>query len=303
MDTLQLSLSHSDIDGLKSILKQCDNYCEHSHINGSKSFEAKIKNLRFKANDKYLKMYGSIAKYVHSSNQYDVSPDDTIATINSLSHFFKLDFKDAIVNRVDKAHCIILDYPVGEYLSLFRESATSKRFSVSNETVDIRKHDRTLSMYDKNAELKFRNQQIDKNFEGKNLIRLELRLKKNIPRYFKVPSLTFQMLTEPWCINRLNELWANEILNANVCHKYIATVNCRSCKALVQSLASHGVEHLGGLESVMQNIYDDPSLTAGRRYRLTNKLKEIDLGYASNSSKILLDELYDKVRFIASIAA
>jgi len=139
--------------------------------------------------------------------------------------------------------------------------------------------------------------------QGLNLLRFEVQLKKQLKQTLKVPELTAVMLTDPLIIKKITTLWQNSYLNIHKVVRPQASIDCSDTKNFTMSLANHGIEALG-IDAVLSHIGSkSEDLSGMQRYRLMQKLFKITSFKTDRSTQVLLDELSEKIQWIAANAA
>jgi hypothetical protein len=303
MDTTTIFIKDYNHDDVSRLLESFDNVNLVLKSDGRHVKSAQHKNMMFYLGDDYLKVTGSLNKLVNDTNQFNFQLADVSEAIDYLSNLLDLDVGEAKVTRLDLGYNISLNQPVSNYLMQLSHSYYSKRHSVANETVEFRKHNRSLVFYDKMAELIAKKVEIASEFKNQNLLRYEIRLMSRLTKILNQSSLSLNMLKEAPIQKKLLRLWADEYLSVHKIYRPTANIDCRNTKTFVSSLASHGIKSIGGIETVVQHIDNVPDLAHTKRYRLYRKLRSINMVAADEPSRCLLDELSDKIQYIAANAA
>lgn len=299
MDTLKLHLTiNRPREVIKLIKSACNNY---TCIIGQnyKSHKGKYNNLTCSLTGNSLTFTGSISKLMQESNQYDLDTYDIATIINELSYVFNIDASKATVYRLDYAENLIMDHDVGKYIEILSAGSTGKPFRISDESFYVLKHKKKIIAYNKIKDLKNDNVFLHPNLIGKNVLRFEVRWFGDLHKSLNIPELTFGMLKEHKVIKQIKRLWAAEVLSLNFKHAYLANFDYSSPKTLESSLASYGIQARGGFDIVLQDLNRQKNLTAQQKYRHINKLKEINTINACDTTKILADEIKEKVNIAA----
>jgi hypothetical protein len=239
---------------------------------------------------------GSISKFVQSSNQYDVDTHDIVIAINELSTLFDVDMRKAVVKRLDYAENLIMDHEVGKYIEILSAGTTGKSFRISDETFYVEKHQKTILAYNKIKELKKDKAFLHPDLIGKHVLRFEARWFEDVPKLLSMPTLTFGMLVEHRVVDKIKQLWADEVLGLNFRHSYASDFDYSTTKAIESSYASLGIQADGGFDVALQKLNRQKQLTAQQKYRLANKLKEINCVNAAETTKTLAEEIIEKVK-------
>jgi hypothetical protein len=299
MDTLKLYIIPDRPREIIKIIQLCCS--DYTFTKGAiyKIHRGKYKNMKCSFNGTSLTITGSISKMVQKSNQYDVDSYDISDAIKELSCVFNTDMNNAVVKQLDYAENLIMNHEVGKYVDILSHGTTGKPFRISDETFYVEKYQKTVAAYNKTKELKNDKVYIHPDLIGKFVLRLEVRWKKNIHKLLNISALTLGMLTEHKIINKIKELWANEVLSLSFKHQYLTNYNYSTPKTLESSMASHAMQNVGGFDMVLQDLNRQKNLTANQKYRLTNKLKEINEVNAIETTIILAEELKQKVKLVA----
>lgn len=168
-----------------------------------------LRNLYVVVRQDGITIEGSIQVYAQQENLSDFSFKDMADVLHQLGVSLDLPIEEGKVSRFDFSGNIILKHPVEAYLVHFGQKSRFRR-QEQNNGLYYQTKEKTLLFYDKIKEMKAKRGLIPQYFEGKNILRYELRFMKRLPRQFNVSELQVKHLLEPSFFNALCHQWRNE---------------------------------------------------------------------------------------------
>ncbi len=149
-----------------------------------------LKNLRVKANGDKVSVIGSLPKFYLGSNLQQLTRKDTELAIEKASDLLQLPLKESKIFRLDLGANLIVNEPLQNYYSCLGQlSRFQKSFIANKRSLLYTTSTKALEFYDKTREMKRTKQMIPILYSGKNILRYELHLTRNITDSFRIPEL------------------------------------------------------------------------------------------------------------------
>ncbi len=226
---------------------------EH-HREGSNYITGNLQNLNILIGESGISIKGSLAKWFLKSNTETLTRSDTKRAIEALSDTMNLSLSTAKITRVDVAKNFIMNHPTGIYYPYLGDCQFYKRFTKS-DALYYENPNRIKLFYDKNAEAKFRGEEVHNILKNQNLLRFEVRFIKRFNKLLNVPELTAQMLyDEEFHINLVNK-WVKEYETINKLSKMAFKENIQlEPKDFINQILLKSFIELGGQNQVFELI-------------------------------------------------
>ena len=228
-----------------------------------------------------LSVSGSLAKFHYGDNLQKLTRSETRKAIEKLSERLSVNLKPAKVQRLDLGANLFMNRPCSEYQSLLNEVPRMLRSTVSSKSnsVYFTNSQRTIILYDKIADCRRLKEEIPELFNGRNVLRYELRFMKNIPVQFKGQTITAETLySEPFYIEILNR-WRESYfsISRNEGFKMKEDIDIHKPQDLLKHFAAIGIQQLGTgkVLDMLDNSRQSGKLTKMQVHRLKAKVKEI----------------------------
>jgi hypothetical protein len=201
MDTINFYLYISEnIDIVKdhfiNILEKPLNYT--NNVTNNPFIKGTLNNLKITLNGNRLKVSGSVCKYYYGDNLKTLGLLELNKAIERLSNDLQVDLSEAIVTRIDFADQVSTRHYITEYMKVmvYKPRMVITTFddgiSLSNDSSQI-------CSYDKNTEMKKRNQIIPLHFDKTKIFRFEVRETK-LKKKFKANKLSFFLNTKGYLV-------------------------------------------------------------------------------------------------------
>ena len=271
------------------------------------TFSGHCKNLRINESLNGVTIQGSIAKYYNGDNITNFSRHDYKKALEQLEQETGLNLQEAILQRVDFAHTVIVKNPTMHYLDLFDEMGIYKMNTVRNKGLESITYftptgARAFCGYDKIKEMTDKKETIPELYQGDNVLRLEYRIvrRAGIKKYLgKGQDISPHDLTDKETYNELKKQSINfynsipkvgrlvfldgakEVTPKNyndTLAEYCRQMNPESSKLFLQDMKSRGL--------ISQPNYE--RIKAQEKKNLRN--------YTFTDTNILIAELDDKIR-------
>lgn len=140
---------------------------------------------------------GSIPKYLYGNNLASCTPMDIKSMIQSFSDKFGIDFRYAVITRIDFGFNFLVKHPISYYINSLKSYARLKKRLYEGESVTFLSRSGSISVkfYDKLKEMKERDKsglKLIPNFLiNSKILRYEVSLNKRIKAKLGCDSLTF----------------------------------------------------------------------------------------------------------------
>lgn len=143
----------------------------------------KSKNMVIHYNTNSISISGSLAKYHYGNNLNTLTREDTGNTIAEMSDLLSVDISKSRVQRVDFSTNFITEFKPKYYYKFLGHLT---RFHRQEESYSLyyNQTNKKLLFYDKIKEAKNKSMPIPKQFENQNVLRYELRLLKQLNKFF-----------------------------------------------------------------------------------------------------------------------
>jgi len=271
-DTINLRMMQKDLQGV-SFLEEVPNYLQNVSFHEYQNDNVIVGwcgNFTISLHqDRLLVKNGSLARFYYGDNIATLSRRDTARAIEKLSDTLHLPIKEAQITRVDVGASIIMKKPVQNYLTHLGSLNYAQRLQ-QPKSIYYTKKRQTLCFYDKIAEYRqnYRGAQLPELYKGRNVLRYEIRYKRDLSKMFNVSELKASALyDEAFYINALN-LWAEAYNQITKINDYTLNFQLMTTKKNVYKMGLLALmEKAGGYNNLLQQI--KAAQTDGRISRKT----------------------------------
>ena len=208
-DTINMyyNLIDNPAPSIEKLFEYCNNKSEHHNVkNDSDYLQGDLKNMRVTLNESSISVKGSLCKYFYGNNIDTLNLTTTREALAQISADLSLDINKASVSRIDFSTNIVTDYTPTIYYPYLGNLTRFQRFEQPN-AIYYNQEAKKLLFYDKIAEAKNKKMPIPKQHIGDNLLRYELVLKRNVPRYLKYNGLYALDLGSEELFKKLLHIW------------------------------------------------------------------------------------------------
>jgi len=223
---------------------------------------------------------GSIGKFLNGENVTTISRKGLIKALNMLEDQTGWDLKETEIKSLEIGATIPVKRPVALYLEQFNRATRNKKidyWGATLETVINKTEKRSFQGYDKGIEAR---KNIPDIFKGDNLLRLELKYKKNIKKY--LGQLSLWDLAEKEVYSKLVNNWKETYFSIPKKNDSVLDIsNGINPKGLKDLLASYALNTYG---------YDN-YINFVNSLESTDKLKRVQAGRARTEAKSLLENI------------
>ena len=208
-DTINMyyNLIDNPAPSIEKLFEHCNNKSEHHNFkNDSDYLQGDLKNMRVTLNESSISVKGSLCKYFYGNNIDTLNLTTTREALAQISADLSLDINKARVTRIDFSTNIVTDYTPTIYYPYLGQLSKFQRFEQPN-SIYYNQESKRLLFYDKIKEAKKKGMTIPKQHIGDNLLRYELVLNSDVPRYLKYNGLYVQDLGSEELFKKLLHIW------------------------------------------------------------------------------------------------
>ncbi len=287
-DNLDLIVSKEQSPGtnfINSIPQYLTSIITHGESEFGEYITGYLDNAKIKISESRVKFYdSSLCKYYLGDNFKTLSKGDTKRAIEKLSDRLHLPFHLANVTRIDFAQNLIMLHDAKIYYPYLGEAQYYNRLE-QNNGLYYNNQKRQLLFYGKEYEQKIKKQSIPELYQNKNVLRFEMRFKKQLRKQFNRPEIIASLLYDETFYFNLVKRWRNEYLEIQkINSKLIGMKATGSKKEFIENLALFSVLELGQ-SKVLHKVKE------WQKQGLISKKQAYDLRVATKQlSKIKVDE-------------
>jgi hypothetical protein len=203
-------------------------------------------SLKVNISDSRVKIYdSSLCKYYLGDNFKTLTRGDTKLAIDKISDSLHLPFHLANVTRIDFANNLIMQYNEKIYYPYLGEAQYYNRLE-QNNGLYYNNLSRQLVFYGKGYEQRIKRQPIPEPYKGKNVLRFELRFRKQLRKQLNQTKITAGLLYDDTFYGNLVARWKNEYLAIQKINSKLNSMKpTGSKKELLEGLAQYTVLELG----------------------------------------------------------
>lgn len=273
------------------------------------TFTSHIDNLTIRTTAQGLSIGNSICKFLYGNNLVNFTRNDTQHAFEKLSDTLHISLNNATVTRMDIAYNFDVTYTPESYFYYLGNLPYYKRLEqmfykgVEGLYYSSVTDKKQLVFYNKIKETTNRKDSIPDEYQNKNLLRYELRMKNHIKQLFKVDKVTVPMLYDVGFYNRIVDYWKSEYRKIIKINEY--EIDITSCKG-IRDLNKMGllllVEQQGGMIEFFKvleqqykiGVLDKRQLSEIKR-QVKNLLTDQSVGMVQNPLIKELDTLVEGV--------
>jgi hypothetical protein len=260
-----------------------------------------IGNMFVSVTDMRVKIQNSFSRYYLGDNFKTLSKGDTRQAIEKISDTLHLPFNEATVTRIDIGHNLVMHDSPSVYLPYLGIIAYYNRLEQPGGLY-YNNAKRQLVFYDKISEQIFKKQPIPDIYQGRNLLRYELRFKKQIRAQLRENRITGAMLYDEGFYHKLVKRWRDEYLCIGKINSKIATMKpTGSQKEFIENLALFSILELGQTQVLnkVQEWQESGQITKEQAHRHRSAVKKICETPIDAGGNDLINELSMKIREVS----
>lgn len=266
-------------------------------MDGGAYIVGRLDNYRVYADEKRVRLSGSVAKLVQGENVSSPSREQVQEGVLRLSDALHINVGAGNVSRVDIASTLSVENEPAVYLGQLVSLRNAERAEVGAGELYFAESGGVLCFYDKRAEIMARNGTMPSEWACfPNLLRYEMRCCGNIRG--RVGTCRVDELTQlqPW--RKLVCLWAEEygsIVKPTEERIRTASTPRAAILAIFADLLRYAPE--GYINEVCQLVKAGGKMSRFERYRLRKELRKI----VDGCGELLVDELTQKIEQVRSL--
>ena len=265
---------------------------------GSPYMVGRLGNYRVYADERRVRLSGSVAKLVNGENVSSPSREQVTEGVKRLSDLLHINVGAGNVLRVDVASTMSVEREPAAYIGQLESLRNATRAEVGAGALYFVERSSTLCFYDKRAEIVARSGTMPGAWASfPNLLRYEMRCVGNIRG--RVGTCRVDELTQPQQWRKLVCLWADEygcIVKSNAERIRTASTQREAMRAIFANLLRYAPA--GYIDGVRSMVKAGGNMPRGERYRLNKALRSI----VGSCGILLVDELTRKVEQVRAAA-
>jgi len=257
-DTINLWLPFDEVEQVNtSAIEQRLEHITVHEKDQNYSISGKLNGVyQIRLSDQGVSLKGSLAKYFLSDNFNTLTRADSQRAIERLSDELVLPLNKAKVRRLDFSTSFIMKHPPEAYYSYLGQSQYYDR-APFKKSLYYTNQQRQKLFYNKIAEGLKKGHSIPEVWEGKNVLRYELRYTRRLKDQLKENELTADKLYNPSFYQKIFNNWHKEYTVIDKINKFknMNTEEINSPKDYMKQLQILAVNLLGQ-DEIMKNIED-----------------------------------------------
>lgn len=305
-DTIDFNLKSEfagNIDLLAEVPLRLENSVEIKHINSNRvTVTGYIDSIKVNVTENRVKIIEcSLPKWFLGDNFQTLTRGNTKEAIGKMSDLLHLPIHKADINRIDIAQNFIVKHETDVYYNHLGLLPDFNRLEQNKGIYYNNNNNKILVFYDKIADYKHKNLHIPEMYQNRNVLRYEIRFKKQLLKVFNLPQLRAELLYNEQfyidIINKWHEAYKNihKIRNSNnIDYTMIKTKEQLKTQGLLLLIQEQG----GELE-FYKNIAEaqkKAELTNKQAYDLRNLIKDASKSNLLTCESDVITELDKKVK-------
>jgi len=304
-DNLDLTVNKEgcpNTDFIKSIPQHLTNVSNHGVNQFGEYVTGYLENLKVSIAENRVKVYdSSLCKYFLGDNFKTLTKGDTKRAIEKISDCLQLPFHLANVTRIDFAQNFIMQHNEKVYYPYLGEAQYYNRLE-QNNGLYYNNQIRQLLFYGKEYEQKVKKQPIPELYKDRNVLRFEIRFRKQLRQQFKQPEITAGLLSDEVFYSNLVKRWRNEYLAIQkINSKLIKMKPTGSKKEFIENLALLSILELGQPQVLnkVKEWQESGEISKKQAYDIRTSIKQISKTPMDEKGNDLINELDRKIKEVA----
>jgi len=300
-DTINLWLPTDKVGSFNpsKTIQQLSNITEHIRDDGQVYASGYLKNYKVNISERGISLKGSLAKYFLPDNFHTLTRSDSTRAFEQMADELYLPIEKAKVNRIDFAQNFLMDFEPQAYFNYLGECQYYKRLT-QPKSLYYSNGLRQKLFYNKIAEGKARGLPLPDVWNGKNVLRYEMRFTSRLPKQFKLAEVTVSNLSEEGFYMSVYDKWFAEYEAIDKLHSINLNLSdMQSPKDFWKQINLMAVNMIGQ-DKIMQEIeclrskkaFDKPEYYS----RLKKDVRELCKTPEMTSSSDLVAELDKKIK-------
>ena len=301
-DNLDLTVKKEHCPGtdfVKSAPQYLTNVSNHGVNQFGEYVTGYLDSLKVSISDNRVKIYNSsICKYYLGDNFKTLSKGDTKRAIEKISNCLHLPFQKANVTRIDFAQNLIMQYNEKVYYPYLGEAQYYNRLE-QNNGLYYNNQKRQLLFYGKEYEQKIKRQPIPELYKNRNVLRFEMRFRKQLRQQFKHHEITAGLLSDEVFYSNLVKRWKNEYLAIQKINtKLIGMKPTGSKKEFIENLALFTVLEIGQPQvlSKVKEWQESGIISKKQAYDIRISIKQLSKKPIDENGNDLINEMDKKIK-------
>jgi hypothetical protein len=290
-----------NVDLLAHVPNHLQGATAHLKSNGGDYITGHLGNLNVSVGEAGISVKGSFPKFLFGDNFQLLTRQTTEEAIEKLSDLLGLPFKLAQVKRLDIAHSFMVKQESEAYFAYLGRCNHYSRLQQPH-TLYYQNGQRVKLFYNKVEEGKRAGFTIPNVWEGKNVLRYELRYVRNLTKQFNRSEVTLDTLTNEAFYMGLIDQWAVEYANIKKQQLYNFDLSkMRNTKDFEKELLFKCLRTVGNEQQILEMI--EQAKREGvfenkmQVKRIKDKVREVFHCPTVNTEKAeLVEELDQKVK-------
>lgn len=301
-DTVTIELKHeqckdiSFIDHVGPKLDKLDRMTYNDYVTYKGFLD---KKLEIRISDRWVKIpKGNLKHYFFSNPFYDFKRGSFEEAIKKLSDELELPIEKAKVNRIDIGPTVSMKYDASLYFNHLGLAPGYKRLDQDNGVTYKSKSD-TFVIYHKQPQLSDKGIAIPKDKKGRNHIRLEHRVSKNIGPFYGKEIVRVKDLYDEVFYMRVLDEWENTFKKIEKNSDPVNSINATGkTKELIENLACIGLSYLDqtNVYHMIKEWQGKGVISPKQAFDLREKLSILNSQNLESSPSKLMIELDQKVK-------
>lgn len=258
-----------------------------------------LDTLKVSISESRVKIYDcSLCKYYLGDNFKTLSRGDTKRAIEQISDHLHLPFDNANITRIDFAKNLVMQFDEKVYYPYLGEAQYYSRLE-QNNGLYYNNQLRQLVFYGKEYEQKLKKQPIPELYKNRNVLRFEMRFRKQLRQQFNRPEIIAKLLYDEAFYSDLVTRWKNEYLAIQkINSKLISMKPTGSKKELAENLALYTIIELGQPQilSKVKEWQESNQISKKQAYDLRTFIKQLSQTPIDEKGNELINELNQKVK-------
>ena len=299
-DTIHLYLRQDlvdSVDMLSEVPPCLDSYTTHENLKGL-YYTGHLKNLTLSVSRKGVSIKGSLSKYYFGTNTKSLNRATTERAIIKLSNELQLPLSIGSISRVDFGINCIMKYKPTFYFNYLGESQYYKRSQFLNTLFYINGN-RTKAFYDKLLEMKKNKESIPDDWNGKNILRYEIRHSRRLSKQLKEPDIKVSSLYQNVFYTKMFKRFKEGFMTIHKVPEFNLDIeNMNTPKDLFDQLVLMQIKEMGidGFNGLIERLremdaFNRPEYYSKAKSEARNKMKR----FKSNESENPINELLSKI--------
>ncbi len=258
-----------------------------------------LESLKVSISESRVKIYDcSLCKYYLGDNFKTLTKGDTKRAIQKISESLHLPFDRANITRIDFAKNLIMQYDEKVYYPYLGEAQYYNRLP-QNNGLYYNNQLRQLVFYGKEYEQKLKRQPVPEMYQNRNVLRFEMRFRKQLRQQLKQPEITAGLLYDETFYSGLVTRWKDEYFAIQkINSKLISMKPTGSTKELIESMALFQLLEVGQpqLLNIVKEWQSRGLITKKQANDHRVKLKLLSKTPIDEKGNDLINELNKKVK-------